>query len=346
MSNEISRDIPNTSVIRTEASRWLAQLETGDLDHADVEVLREWMGRSPKHTAELRKLAKLSRDLNLLAQMSDSLNDAADFYHPITRKRPDFSWRGVMLVGCLIIAVLSIGWLSRPVGVESQVFATKAGEYDEHRLSDGSVIALNTSSRVSVAYSEHLREIHLQAGEAFFTVTRNANRPFVVKAGTQQVEAVGTAFLVRLDASQIEVSVTEGKVRLTTVSENTAVKASRPESILLETGQSLKVQSTATAADVNPVTKTELQRKLAWREGLLDFHKTALSEVVREVGRHTGIEIVFRDAELGSREFDGLFRVGETESLFEALKVRYGVEVTYLDTKRVLLSSKKESEKK
>ncbi len=61
------------------------------------------------------------------------------------------------------------------------------------------------------------------------------------------------------------------------------------------------------SVDIKPVSKTELQRKLALRQGLLDFHQTALSEVVTEVGRHTGIEIDIGDEVLGSREKDPKF---------------------------------------
>jgi len=341
----ISREIPNTGVIRAEASSWLAQLETGNLDHADVAILREWVRRSPKHINELRRLARLSGELNVLTEMSGAMNEAAEFHHPIVRKHSSSPLPWIAFAGCMALVVLSFAWFFAPDVVEPQALATNVGEYEEYLLEDGSMIALNTNSRLIVDYSDQVRSVVMQSGEALFTVAKDPERPFVVQAGTQRVEAVGTAFLIRLDDAQVEVSVTEGRVRLSNESEvGPTPDTAQPEPIQLEMGQSMKVhlssQEQETAVKIQPVSDVELRRKLAWREGLLDFHQTALNEVVVEIGRHTGLEIVIADAALGAREFDGLFRVGETESLFEVLKLNYGVQVSYLDTKRVLLTSK------
>ena len=108
MSKTISRETPNTGVIRTEAGSWLAQLETGNLDYADVEILCEWMRRSPKHTSELRRLARLSGELNVLTEMSGALNEAAEFHHPVVRKHRNHPLQWVAFAGCIALVVLSL----------------------------------------------------------------------------------------------------------------------------------------------------------------------------------------------------------------------------------------------
>ena len=84
----------NIRDITAEASAWIAQLETGDLSKADLEALHEWMLRSPCHAAEIRRLARLSMELNVLTELSEALQDTREYYRPILKNnhyRPGFT---------------------------------------------------------------------------------------------------------------------------------------------------------------------------------------------------------------------------------------------------------------
>ncbi len=82
-------------------------------------------------------------------------------------------------------------------------------------LDDGSTIQLNTDTRIELQYSSRERTVRLQRGEAHFAVAPDAERPFVVVAGSGVVRAVGTEFNVYLsDGNQTEVTVTEGIVEI------------------------------------------------------------------------------------------------------------------------------------
>lgn len=347
----------NNAVIRAEASAWIAQLETGELDPADVDALREWIVRSPYHASELRHVAQLSSELNVLAGLAESLDAAADAYRPITRKRK----RNMRLMAypvfasCLLLVAAGLWTVNLPEQTR-QSLVTSIGEYTEHVMSDGSVIALNTNSRVDVAFTTDLRQVSLLAGEALFTVAKDPRRPFVVVVGSRRVEAVGTAFLVKRVDDEIEVSVTEGRVKFwsapTTVVQaadttEAAANDAATKPVFLQTGQSLKLpveqQLQAGDADlknveVESVSDVDLRRRLAWREGLLDFHATPLSQVVAEVSRHSGKRIIIEDPELRAKEFAGLFRVGETENLIQALDLRDDIDVTFIDADTIRLA--------
>jgi ferric-dicitrate binding protein FerR (iron transport regulator) len=85
-------------------------------------------------------------------------------------------------------------------------------------LPDGSVVTLNKNSFLSYSpkFGEQARVLSL-TGEAFFEVTADASRPFIIKVGEAEVQVVGTAFNVNgYDSQQeIEVIVETGKVRFT-----------------------------------------------------------------------------------------------------------------------------------
>ena len=340
----MKRATPSTEVIRLEAAAWLAQLETGEMDSADLAALREWMGRSHRHVAEIRSIAELSASMNVMNDFAGPLEEAAASFEPVLRKR-----RGRMLYPALGLAMLFVAVLVLFTqfnhGEPERSLVTRVGEYAEHTLADGSHVSLNTDSRLEISFTPQVREITLLRGEALFTVAKDPDRPFVVNAGSRRITAVGTAFVVRLGDEDVEVSVTEGMVAVSSMTIRAAdvgpaVESAEP--IQLREKQTLKLPANeieeALQPDIRPISDSGLRHKLAWREGLLYFYRSPLTEVVSEVSRHTGMRISILDPELQQREFDGLFRVGETELLLEALSIHGDIQMTRVDTDTVLLS--------
>src|SRR3954470_6159342 len=92
-------------------------------------------------------------------------------------------------------------------------YETRIGETRIVPLDDGSVVTLNTDSKIEVEYTEERRGITLVKGEALFDVAKNKARPFIVDAGGATVRAVGTSFSVTfLPNRPIQVLVREGEV--------------------------------------------------------------------------------------------------------------------------------------
>ena len=340
----MKRAIPNTEVIRLEAAAWLAQLETGEMDSPDLAALREWMGRSHRHVAEVRRLAELSASMNVMNEFAGPLEQAAATFEPVLRKRGRMMLYPALGLAMLFVAVLIL-FTQFNQGEPERSLVTRIGEYAEHTLADGSHISLNTDTRLEIAFTAQVREITLLAGEALFTVAKDPDRPFVVNAGSRRITAVGTAFVVRLGDEDVEVSVTEGVVAVSSITIRAAdvgPSVDSAEPIQLREKQTLKLRvnenEKALQPDIRPISDNDLRHKLAWREGLLYFYRSPLTEVVSEVSRHTGMRISILDPELQQREFDGLFRVGETELLLEALSIHGDIRMTRVGTDTVLLS--------
>jgi transmembrane sensor len=97
------------------------------------------------------------------------------------------------------------------------VAATGVGEFQKLALPDGSVVDLNTDSKVDVTFTPSERRVQLAHGEAHFSVAKDPARLFVVEAHGVAVVAVGTAFAVRLRSESVEVLVCEGRVRVNDV---------------------------------------------------------------------------------------------------------------------------------
>lgn len=355
--DRFSREAPD---ITGEACAWIAQLETGELTTADRDAFREWMSRSPRHAAEIRRLADMSTELNVLTQMAEPIEEAAARYPSIMRRRHrrslTTSWRlgalGAAAAG--VVAALAFFFLPGNVGTGEQwLLETAVGEQRDVRLADGTLVTLNTDSRLEIDYDGSQRTGRLLKGEAFFDVTSDQGRPFLVYAGEKYVRVIGTAFVVRLLDEDFTVTVVEGQVELAETATAPADGASVPEGaedpqpagasgplrpIFLEAGQSITIPASKRASQVVNKSERDLQRELSWQEGLHDFSETPLEDVIREISRYSPLEVEIADAALRDIRFGGIFRTGETQPLLDALQASYGVEVEYVGERKVRLS--------
>ncbi|MCZ0953689.1 MAG: FecR domain-containing protein, partial [Rhodospirillaceae bacterium] len=229
------------------------------------------------------------------------------------------------------------------------VYSTSIGEQRTTQLADGSTVMLNTNSRIQVDYSREYRDIQLLRGEAHFTVTESDVIPFRVFAANRRVEAVGTAFAVHLRESEVEVTVSEGKVALVSHAparaDATTSGVAPVEALLgtLEAGETVIVaDSTSDAGKEDFIRRIELpniDRLLAWREGLLAFSGESLETAVEEIGRYTTVNIEIPDPAVRAIRIGGQFPVGETDAMLSALEENFGLRVQRVSRDHVVLSA-------
>lgn len=357
----------STSDITAEACAWIAQLESGSMKSDDLAAFKEWISSSPAHKAEIKRLAILSGELNVLTEMSEPLKKAAEERRNLAGPEqrslwPKLSYTAAIVV--LFVAILINQFINTGLPVSQPLlYSTEVGAYREVILSDGTVVDLNTDSEIEVDYNSQRRKVRLLKGEAFFNVAHNKKIPFVVYAEKKSVRAVGTAFVVSLLPKSFEVIVTEGKVALsdtaeegfvvngsavsgensnTSPSQAKSVAASEVEPIYLEAGQTLvydkSVKIDLQAELVEVVSQREIRRKLSWQDGLLDFSETPLIEVIEDLSRYTSMKIEISDPELRKLKFGGLFRTDELHALFNALETTFDIKIERINDNHVRLS--------
>ena len=254
-------------------------------------------------------------------------------------------------------------------------FATAIGQQRTVTLSDGSVVFLNTNSQIRVDYQPGYRNILLLQGEAHFDVSRQPDRPFQVYAGRGRVQALGTAFTIYYrESDDVDITVTEGKVALSVLTKEEGGGINKSELFkdkskrivtsaaqlpayyvtipidelgVLEAGQATSIlvaEETGTAQGykldkIKSVSEEELERRAAWRSGLLIFTGNSLEEVVNEISRYTTLSIEIIDPELKKIRIGGRFSIESTDALFNALEANFGLQVTHMDYNHVQISS-------
>lgn len=224
-------------------------------------------------------------------------------------------WRyPAALAMAVVIVALTLGW--RHYGaVERASFQTAVGDLREVPLADGSSAMLSSDSRIVVAFSHGERHIDLQRGEAFFTVARNPDRPFVVSADGRRVIAVGTRFAVRRDQADLRVVVTHGVVRL---EPGDHAGRRRQPTTLLPAGSVALASDAGVMVHADSVQQAEAY--LDWRNGFVSFHDTPLASAVSEFNRYNVQKIVVGDAAAGQLRIGGNFRWSNTEAFVRLLE--------------------------
>ena len=279
------------------AAEWAARQCSG-LAPADQQELDRWLKDDPRHLGAYAKAGAVLAQLDRVgAAGPDVLRtlDAAPAIGSALNRRTALV--GSMAAG-LAVSAGGAFWLWRLLRQES--YATRIGETKEIVLSDGSLVTLNTDSKLLVHYSKTRRQIQLLQGEALFDVAKNKKRPFVVMAGDTQVRAVGTSFTVKLLPEQpVQVLVREGVVEI----KRPQVPQAPPVRLVANT---LALAPPQAPISTEAVPRIQVTRDLAWREGRIAFDNETLANAAREFGRYSDIQVRV-PPELENQTITGLF---------------------------------------
>jgi len=216
-------------------------------------------------------------------------------------------------------------------------YATPVGGFASVPMADGSNVTLNTDSQIRIALTDAERRVELRHGEAFFEVSKDPTRPFVVRAGSKRVIAVGTKFSVRREGDDIEVIVTEGKVRV----EDEGVARSSPAGgsadVFLTPGSIARAGEAGLL--VQRKTLPEAEEQLSWRTGMLLFRNQTLADAIAEFNRYNVRKIVIHDSAVAAMRIEGNFRATNVEAFVRLLESGFPVRAQN-DGDQVVLTSK------
>lgn len=306
MARETADDIDEA------AASWAARADRG-LSAAERAELEIWLGGDVRRSGAYARMT--------WALMSTERPDTA--LEGVRAPRRATRRRWLAAGGALAAGMAGVGVYlgsTQPVA-----YATRKGEKKVVSLDDGSVITLNTSTRLQVRYAKDRRAIHLLEGEALFDVAKDRDRPFVVTAGNAYVRAVGTSFTVSSVSSgaPVQVVVREGVVDVarTDLPRQPPARVKANYRVILARDNGV--------VDVAHVDEIELGSDLAWKDGQIIFRGETLAAAAVQFGRYSDIRIVIGDPELGAEKVAGVFNatdpVGFARSM--ALSLNAKVEI-------------------
>jgi transmembrane sensor len=335
----LSRPIPD---IETVAADWITRCDAG-LTSAEQQVFQDWLAGDPRHAEAYDRLYQAwsvfdrVQERGSISAVLDGLAARAKARH--TRRLRVVATAAVLLLGGLVYS----RWPAAPsVAATAPVLAISPQPNPVRRLPDGSVVELNAGAEIAVHYEATARRVTLVKGEAFFRVAKDASRPFYVEANGVVVRAVGTAFSVQMQKSAVEIFVKEGAVDVgrtvppVATRDPAAVRVNagkrfvaltklvmpkRPAAAPAAPAASAPVSTTVVAMpEPQAVSEEEMERRLAWRDTLLEFNGTTLAEAAEQLNQRNLTRILIEDEAVGRQRVTGYFRADNPEGFVRMVK--------------------------
>jgi len=306
--------------IKAAARDWLLRLSLESPTVDDRAQFDAWYAQDPRHAAAYRRFESIwqdsatLQDLEPLASLETTPAGWWLWLSAAIRNRPSVWAGGAGLAAA--IGGIGLWLLMAPVH-----YATGVAEVRAIHLSDGSEVTLGARSSLDVTFRIHERRVALNSGVAFFSVSKNPSRPFIVTVGEREVRVVGTKFEIRRDTAGIRVSVVEGTVEVmqrrelagaaapqtpravhlkaqanhtasATIPDETPStlalapqpSSEAPEERILTAGQQISAAIAGTIPDPQPMPHGE---PAAWRQGRLVYVDAPLKEIVADANRYS-----------------------------------------------------------
>jgi transmembrane sensor len=363
-----------THKIDAVASDWLIRRESGAWSSADQARLDEWLNAATLNRVAFLRLELAWEDAKRLralgagiagdrppppgrwnltpffdshgSESSDNdpetvLSEPASAFIPSPaagRAKPlGLRQRKLALSAAATLLFAVGGGLYLAFAPNGERYATPVGGLASVPMPDGSKVTLNTDSQIRIALTDTERRVELGHGEAFFEVSKDPKRPFVVRAGDKRVIAVGTKFSVRREGDDIEIVVTEGKVRVEDGAAGQDSRVGGSADVFLTPGSIARADDAGVL--VQRRTLPEAEEHLSWRTGWLMFRDLGLADAIAEFNRYSARKIVIQDPAIASLKIEGNFRATNVEAFVRLLESGFPVRAE-VRADQILLTAK------
>lgn len=199
--------------------------------------------------------------------------------------------------------------ISNSKAMEAMV-STDYGQTYRITLPDGSQVWLNAGSQLH--FRTDLQQIAIRQvkliGEGYFKVSKDPRRPFVVEAGNQKIEVLGTEFNIsNYPQEQTATTLLGGSIKLSLRSSDGQVsRVLKPNEQATDLGQQLLVQTIDANASVS------------WINGNFNFNDETVQQIMNKVARWYNVEIIYQP---GFKDQKLMGTISKFENIDKVLKM-------------------------
>lgn len=180
----------------------------------------------------------------------------------------------------------------------SKLIIPAGGEY-QITLSDGTKVWLNSASelRFPSRFTGNSREVELK-GEAYFDVTHNSKKPFIVKTADMNIKVYGTEFNICAydNDNKIAATLVNGKVSIKPVNGQEVMIYPSEQLSYSRNGQQISIQ------------KVDISLYTSWKDGIYSFENATLEEIMNYIQRWYIFDITYDKENLRNMRFTGEFQ--------------------------------------
>jgi transmembrane sensor len=322
--------------------RILEKYFDGTASREEVAAILEWF---KSREGQIFLDTKFDKDLGVLKNLEKSLpkhQNPVETYKQIEsridhsgnvrklKSRRSYSssiWTAAAIIIMLAVSVTVLtfymdGSISRTDASSEKVAVASYTTGDEQRritLSDGSRIRVGSHSNIEIFDESRngKREVKLE-GQAFFEITHNPGRAFIVHAGNTKIEVLGTAFNVRKnDRNNIYVAVLDGSVAM-------EINGDTSKRIVLENNM-LGIYDSAAGSVISR--EVDVNNYISWMHGRIIFNRTPFAEVVQQLEYIYDVRSEFEDDRLFEMKLTSNFSEISLENVIQVISE--GLEISY-----------------
>lgn len=322
----------------------------------EIRLLREWIindnenQRHFEHYRNVRQLLQRSFRKNDYDEQTawEKLKQLILSSKEVVSKRHFYLKQLGKIAAIFILAffsgLLTLYFIYKPFQQDQKI------AYSEHKVSygsksqlilpDGTKVWLNAGSklRYSLQFNQTIREVYLE-GEGFFDVSKNKDKPFLVKTTGVTIMVLGTAFNVKAypDEKIIETSVQRGLVQV--VSNSPSFKEARKvflhanqkatfdkiigerPNIAITNKEIPKLKKRDSIENIKPfsiIDAVDVKAISSWKETRWIIERERLENLAVKLERRYNVKVIFDDNKIKSYMFSGIL---EDESLEQVLSV-------------------------
>ncbi|MHC6225899.1 FecR family protein [Pseudomonas sp. X10] len=294
--------------ITDAAAQWCMRLHADDCTQAERQAFSQWLAADPRHEEEYLAMLEIWQTADLLPHSAPVVE-----LNPAARRSPAARhWRPFASAAAIALLALPlagwVGWEQGWLPNHYQHFES-SDQLRQVQLSDGSEVELNLGTELRFTNYKDERRVTLLKGEAFFKVVHDSQHPFIVRAGKGQTRVTGTQFNVWKYEDQVEVTLVEGSVL---VSSNGSDGGYR-----LGPG----MQASYRLGDYEPhlAQSEDYSNSLAWRSGKLILDNLSLDQALPLINRYLDKPLLLADASAGNIRISGIYNTGEVDHLVSTL---------------------------
>lgn len=309
----LAQATPVNEQVALQAAQWFLLLRSGEATERQRAQCSRWREADPAHEVAWQRAERVNATFGMLpGPLAVPLLDRVQAHQG---RRHAIKGLAVLLMGA---PAGWLAWCSAPALEWRAEHRTAKGERLTLRLSDGTLVELNTASAVDLAYDRAQRLVLLRGGEVLITTAPDpaGQRPFLVGTSRGRLRALGTRFVVRRDDGHDHLTVFEGAVEV-----RPDDAAGQP--VIVQAGQ----QARFTADAVEPPMAASPYADW-WARGVLRADDMRLGDFTAELARYRP-GVLRCDPAVADLRISGVFQLRDTDPVILSLPKALPVKVIY-----------------
>ncbi|HCR92193.1 MAG TPA: hypothetical protein DIW50_17440 [Prolixibacteraceae bacterium] len=309
---------------------------SGKLSVSEEKELLDWFNTTPDNYVIFQNEQKRLRPIIAKRNEEEVTIQWKKLFYKIQRKPITRQYRSKWLFGSaaaaiLLIALILVSVLENNNAGQLQAknvteVITPCGEKTSLILPDGTSVVLNSGSKLIYPkeFKGKIRNVELY-GEAFFEVSPDKKKPFIVKTYDISVRVLGTAFNLEAfpDAGEINTTLVHGKVLLEKVSGNkiTALAEMSPfeHAVYRTEKQEISVRK-----------ESNIDQYIAWKDGKMVFMNASIEEVAKRLELWYNVSVHIKSEELKKAHFTCTFTNETIDQVLKLLKISFPIEYSII----------------